>query len=158
MIHMEMAEVAELFDFAFVSVTQKIASLDLKREPDRDMNDEEKYIGSVSTKGRFNSLIVCEISPEVYDYIIDVMNGGEMMSEDERILYIKEYINIVCGYALSQINNKMGPPPSRLTPPAFGTSDEMMGGEESKSESLNLYYETDMGVMRVSVFCGDIIN
>lgn len=150
-------EVDEIFDCAFVSVSKKIASLNLKRELDRDLNGENSYTGSVFTKGKFNSLIVCKISPDVYEHIIYVMNGGTLMADDEKQLYIKEYINIVCGHALSQINNMTGSS-SRLTVPEFQAGDKAIEESERKSENLILYYETDIGVIRVSVYYNDIVN
>ncbi len=143
-------EVDEIFDCAFVPVSKKIASLNLRRELDRDIDGGDSYTGSVYTKGKFNSLIVCEISSAVYEHIIYVMNGGEP-APGEELLYINEYINIVCGYALSNINNKLGGS-SRLTVPVFGEKGERFREESGKSKSVVLYYETDIGVIRVSVY------
>lgn len=44
-------EVDEIFDCAFVSVSKKIASLNLKRNVNRELNGEDSYTGSVYTKG-----------------------------------------------------------------------------------------------------------
>ena len=54
------------------------------------------------------------------------MNGGTAASEDEKLLYINEYINIVCGCALSNISNKIGGA-SRLTVPVFLDKGETIG-------------------------------
>lgn len=143
-------EVDEIFDCAFVPISKKIASLNLKRELDRDIDIKDSYTGSVYTKGKFNSLIVCEISSAVYDHIIYVMNGGESVPGEE-ILYINEYINIICGYALSNISNKLGGS-SRLTVPVFTAKGETFREESGKSKSIVLYYETDIGVIRISVY------
>ena len=143
-------EVDEIFDCAFVPVSKKIASLNLKRGLDKDIDSEDSYTGSVYTKGKFNSLIVCEISSAVYEHIIYVMNGGEP-APDEELLYINEYINIVCGHALSNISNKLGGS-SRLTVPVFQEKGETFREDSGKSKSVVLYYETDIGVIRVSVY------
>lgn len=143
-------EVDEIFDCAFVPVSKKIASLNLKRGLDKDIDSEDSYTGSVYTKGKFNSLIVCEISSAVYEHIIYVMNGGEP-APDEELLYINEYINIVCGHALSNISNKLGGS-SRLTVPIFREKGETFREDSGKSKSVVLYYETDIGVIRVSVY------
>lgn len=143
-------EVDEIFDCAFVPISKKIASLNLKRELDRDIDEEDSYTGSVYTKGKFNSLIVCEISSAVYEHIIYVMNGGEP-TPGEEALYINEYINIICGYALSNISNKLGGS-SRLTVPVFGEKGEIFKGKSGKSKNVVLYYETDIGTIRVSIY------
>jgi len=144
-------EVDGIFDSAFVSVSKKIASLNLRRCLDKELDEEDSYTGSVYTKGRFNSLIVCEISSAVYEHIIYVMNGGGQVSGEEGLLYINEYINIVCGYALSDISNRIGES-SRLTVPVFGKKGEVFKGKIKEPNSVVLYYETDIGVIRVSVY------
>lgn len=144
-------EVDEIFDCAFVSVSKKIASLNLKRNNNRDLNGDDSYTGSVYTKGKFNSLVVCEISSDVYEHIIYVMNSGEPASDDEKLLYINEYINIVCGFALSNISNKIGGS-SKLTVPVFLKKGETIREKDRKSKHIVLYYETDIGVLRVTVY------
>lgn len=144
-------EVDEIFDCAFVSVSKKIASLNLKRNINRDLNGDDSYTGSVYTKGKFNSLVVCEISSDVYEHIIYVMNSGEPASDDEKLLYINEYINIVCGFALSNISNKIGGS-SKLTVPVFLKKGETIREKDRKSKNIVLYYETDIGVLRVTVY------
>lgn len=144
-------EVDEIFDCAFVSVSKKIASLNLKRNINRDLNGDDSYTGSVYTKGKFNSLVVCEISSDVYEHIIYVMNSGEPASDDEKLLYINEYINIVCGFALSNISNKIGGS-SKLTVPVFLKKGETIREKDRKSKNIVLYYETDIGCLRVTVY------
>lgn len=145
-------EVEEIFNSAFVSVSKKIASLHLRREMDRDINGDDIYTGSVYTKGKFNSLVVCEISSDVYEHIIYVMNCGEPASNEEKLLFINEYINIVCGCALSHISNKLGGA-SKLTVPVFLEKGVAYRERDGKSKNLVLFYETDIGVIRVTVYC-----
>ena len=49
-------EVDEIFDCAFVSVSKKIASLNLRRGADGDLRRDNSYNCSVFTKGQLNSL------------------------------------------------------------------------------------------------------
>lgn len=79
------------------------------------------------------------------------MNSGEPASDDEKLLYINEYINIVCGFALSNISNKIGGS-SKLTVPVFLKKGETIREKDRKSKHIVLYYETDIGVLRVTVY------
>ena len=65
-------EVREIFDDAFVSVTGRLASLNLDKM-DGGIKDGDKIIGLICAKGKFNAHIVCEISPAVYEYIIYIV-------------------------------------------------------------------------------------
>ena len=143
-------EVSEIFDDAFVSVTGRLASLNLDKMDD-GIKDGDKIIGSIFAKGKFNAHIVCEISPAVYEYIIYKMTRGAAISAMEKVLYINEYLNIVCGYALSKINNELGGA-SRLTVTVFCYDMRSFKKEEDGEQRVALNYETEKGKICVSVY------
>ena len=105
-------KVGKIFDDAFISISKKLISLDLRRKKEEIIS--VKCMEFVKTKGKFNSTIICGFSSDIFDAIIIGMNDGKMPSEDEKVLYINEYVNIICGRALSEINNRLGRT-SRLT-------------------------------------------
>ena len=134
-------KVEEIFDDAFVNVSKKIVSLKLDRKADKKL---------VHTKGKFVSTIICGFSSMMFDIIIKNMNGGKMPSEDEKILYINEYVNIVCGRALSEINNQMGVS-SRLTVPTLSLDVDSISVEPGKTGNEILYYESEFGQIKISI-------
>lgn len=147
-------KVEEIFDCAFVSVTKKIASLDLCRKSDGSLKIDDEYAGSVYTTGMFNSLVVMEFSPAICKHIIFTMTNGAEVTDEERLLYMKEYVNIVCGRAISAINDETGSI-SRITIPAFHSLEEIISEVDKKSKKIVLHYETDIGIICVSVYYND---
>ncbi|WP_371818720.1 chemotaxis protein CheX [Eubacterium sp. MSJ-13] len=141
-------KVEEIFNDAFVSVSRKIISLELHRKVVKKV--DFKYLEMVHTRGNFASTIVCGFSPLMFDTIIRNMNGGQMPSEDEKVLYINEYVNIVCGRALSEINNQMGVS-SRLTVPTLCLYTDEISVEQGKTGNEILFYETEFGQIEISI-------
>lgn len=145
---MTSVKVEEIFNDAFVSVSRKIISLELHRKAVKKV--DFKYLEMVHTRGNFASTIVCGFSPLMFDTIIRNMNGGQMPSEDEKVLYINEYVNIVCGRALSEINNQMGVS-SRLTVPTLCLYTDEISVEQGKTGNEILFYETEFGQIEISI-------
>ncbi len=143
-------KVDEIFDSAFVSVTKKLSSLDLKRGLDRKL-EEDVYTGSVFTLGVFEAFVFCDISSKLYDYIVYEMSDGCALTAEDKLLYIKEYMNIVCGYAVSKINNELGSA-CKISVPVFDSMEQMIAEAQQKPSQDVIFYETDVGMIRVSVY------
>lgn len=148
---MSAVKVDEIFNHAFVSVTKKLTSVELDKDTGKDAEDDIKYKELVYTKGKFNSTIICEFSDRAFKNIVSAMYGGNMPPDDMQILYINEYVNIVCGRALSEINNITGVS-ARLTVPSFYRIDEKIKDDEKEKSKFSLEYKTDYGMIKVSVY------
>ena len=142
-------KVGKIFDDAFISISKKLISLDLRRKKEEIIS--VKCMEFVKTKGKFNSTIICGFSSDIFDAIIIGMNDGKMPSEDEKVLYINEYVNIICGRALSEINNRLGRT-SRLTVPMMCSDKESIDIDDSEMENEVLFYETEFGNIEVFIF------
>ena len=136
-------KVGKIFDDAFISISKKLISLDLRRKKEEIIS--VKCMEFVKTKGKFNSTIICGFSSDIFDAIIIGMNDGKMPSEDEKVLYINEYVNIICGRALSEINN-------RLTVPMMCSDKESIDIDDSEMENEVLFYETEFGNIEVCIY------
>ena len=141
-------KVGKIFDDAFISISKKLISLDLRRKKEEIIS--VKCMEFVKTKGKFNSTIICGFSSDIFDAIIIGMNNGKMPSEDEKVLYINEYVNIICGRALSEINNRLGRT-SRLTVPMMCSDKESIDIDDSEMENEVLFYETEFGNIEVCI-------
>ena len=139
----------KIFDDAFISISKKLISLDLRRKKEEIIS--VKCMEFVKTKGKFNSTIICGFSSDIFDAIIIGMNDGKMPSEDEKVLYINEYVNIICGRALSEINNRLGRT-SRLTVPMMCSDKESIDIDDSEMENEVLFYETEFGNIEVCIY------
>ena len=142
-------KVGKIFDDAFISISKKLISLDLRRKKEEIIS--VKCMEFVKTKGKFNSTIICGFSSDIFDAIIIGMNDGKMPSEDEKVLYINEYVNIICGRALSEINNRLGRT-SRLTVPMMCSDKESIDIDYSEMENEVLFYETEFGNIEVCIY------
>ena len=142
-------KVGKIFDDAFISISKKLISLDLRRKKEEIIS--VKCMEFVKTKGKFNSTIICGFSSNIFDAIIIGMNDGKMPSEDEKVLYINEYVNIICGRALSEINNRLGRT-SRLTVPMMCSDKESIDIDDSEMENEVLFYETEFGNIEVCIY------
>lgn len=142
-------KVGKIFDDAFISISKKLISLDLRRKKEEIIS--VKCMEFVKTKGKFNSTIICGFSSDIFDAIIIGMNDGKMPSEDEKVLYINEYVNIICGRALSEINNILGRT-SRLTVPMMCSDKESIDIDDSEMENEVLFYETEFGNIEVCIY------
>ena len=142
-------KVGKIFDDAFISISKKLISLDLRRKKEEIIS--VKCMEFVKTKGKFNSTIICGFSSDIFDAIIIGMNEGKMPSEDEKVLYINEYVNIICGRALSEINNRLGRT-SRLTVPMMCSDKESIDIDDSEMENEVLFYETEFGNIEVCIY------
>ena len=142
-------KVGKIFDDAFISISKKLISLDLRRKKEEIIS--LKCMEFVKTKGKFNSTIICGFSSDIFDAIIIGMNDGKMPSEDEKVLYINEYVNIICGRALSEINNRLGRT-SRLTVPMMCSDKESIDIDDSEMENEVLFYETEFGNIEVCIY------
>ena len=142
-------KVGKIFDDSFISISKKLISLDLRRKKEEIIS--VKCMEFVKTKGKFNSTIICGFSSDIFDAIIIGMNDGKMPSEDEKVLYINEYVNIICGRALSEINNRLGRT-SRLTVPMMCSDKESIDIDDSEMENEVLFYETEFGNIEVCIY------
>ena len=123
--------------------------MDLSRKKEEIIS--VKCMEFVKTKGKFNSTIICGFSSDIFDAIIIGMNDGKMPSEDEKVLYINEYGNIICGRALYEINNRLGRT-SRLTVPMMCSDKESIDIDDSEMENEVLFYETEFGNIEVCIY------
>ena len=142
-------KVGKIFDDAFISISKNLISLDLRRKKEEIIS--VKCMEFVKTKGKFNSTIICGFSSDIFDAIIIGMNDGKMPSEDEKVLYINEYVNIICGRALSEINNRLGRT-SRPTVPMMCSDKESIDIDDSEMENEVLFYETEFGNIEVCIY------
>lgn len=149
------AEVKELFDQAFSVVTKKLVNLNLQKELSDQTFEEVPQSGyreKIDFNGSINFTMICWFSEELYQYVITMMHGGTPPDAEECSLYLNEYINIISGFAISEINNLTGTK-SRLSVPSYyeGQAPVEMG-IHNNNQSYALYYNTEHGKLQVFLF------
>lgn len=146
-IKVETINVNQIFDDAFTALTQKVSGVEVTRCTDIDFSQKtHRFV--VKTKGMFQGQILAELEHELLGAIGKGINKGRKLQEAEKILFAMEYLNIVCGRALSEINNQTGTS-SRLTVPQYitGKMPEKMSG----SGYEELCYQSEYGKLNIKV-------
>lgn len=143
-------QIDEVFDHVLVSITKTLADLDMVKVRPDGWKAENALVETIYTNGSFDAYILCEIEPELFEYIVSTMHGGSPPCKEEKPLYMNEYINIICGRAVSIINNVTGYA-SRLSVPTFHGSAEDIDNIQTKAEQKVLLYGTEKGFMRIVI-------
>ncbi|MDY3853615.1 MAG: chemotaxis protein CheX [Butyribacter sp.] len=148
-------EICDVFDRAFGEVTEKLVHIALKKTGDNGDEDTadillDGYRETIQTKGYINAEIVCHFSEDLFWYIVDTMNGGSTPPKEEIPLYLNEYINIICGHALSNLNNMLNKP-SRLSVPSFYKEQEPITVMCDLEQAEYLSYHSKAGVLQVYI-------
>lgn len=149
---MNQIDVSSVFDAALSNVCSKLISTSVHKTEERQIDNCETVL--IFTKGYWESSIYCVFSHSLYEKIISEMYGGEMPPEDERSLYIKEFVNILCGRAISMINNLLKES-SRLSIPFYG--EEIPSDEQRLPEEIQLCYKTEYGDMYFEICYNNIV-
>lgn len=144
-------QVDEVFDRVLVSITKVLTGLEMQREEPEAWSAAEAFAETIYTNGNFEAYLLFEIDQKLFEYIVATMHGGSPPQRDEKILYMNEYTNIICGRAVSIINNATGYA-SRLSIPTFHQSlDEVEEEETDGAEQKILLYETEKGFLRIVI-------
>lgn len=139
--------VDELFNRELVSLTKALAGIELIQAGQENWGNRDTLVETIYTNGDFNSFILVEMEQELFEYIVSMMHGGSPPDEEEKPLYMNEYINIICGRAISVINNERGHK-SRLSVPTFHGNSFEESYEKYGTEQTTLIYKTEKGFMR----------
>lgn len=145
----ENVDAVAVYEDAFKVLTQKVAAVDLKEASTEEIKLQDKHTFLIHTKGAFESAIECRIEDTLFDQLARGLNKGREIPEDTKILYIAEYLNIVCGRALSAINEALKSA-SRLTVPKYlDKAEPEQGGPFFHEDRFG--FTTEYGNMQVSL-------
>lgn len=104
----------------------------------------------VLSKGIFKSKTLSVFPSEFVNKVVDRMSHGEQLSEEERDLYFKEYINMCFGRFISVINNQTGQSTRFVIPVMVrGTFKDEEAYEYKEGTSVD--FDTDLGRVNISV-------
>lgn len=145
----EVLDIGAVYEEAFSSFTKKVAAIELTEAEGGREAIKENYTFVIYTTGIFESAFKCEIENSLFDKIALNLNKGEALEEDMKLLYVAEYLNIVCGRALSTINGALKSV-SRLTvPKCIGIEGENL--KETYAHEKSISFTSDSGDMRIDL-------
>lgn len=142
-------DVRRMFVESFTALNEKITGFPLyysQRELPCDFSQNIK----IQSSGLFHASMYISMEKSFEDAVWKGMAKKEELSAELKKLYLGEFINVLCGHALTHINDVLGSS-SRLTVPAVGQSEW-----HERSEFLKeyiLYFHAECGVMKVEIAC-----
>lgn len=148
----DVLNITSLFDKVLTGVTCVLTNISLKRiELPGKRFPNGGYRISVHTMGNFDAYFVCEIDRLLYEDIIAGMHGGTSPRQEEKMLYMFEYMNIICGRVVSIVNNMTGNA-SKLSVPVSRSDKEDRSRIQGKEIGQPLYYRAETGYMQIEIY------
>ncbi|BCN29645.1 chemotaxis protein CheX [Anaeromicropila herbilytica] len=145
-----MSTIENIFNQSFVDITKKVALLDIIEETPTHSEIEDLYSGIIITNGVYNSILICTMHESVMKEISKGMNNGKKVDSEDIELYVGEYLNIVCGNALTQINNLAGKA-SRLSVPVIIKGPYQKNEEVEYEQMIEFNFSSWYGLIRVNM-------
>jgi two-component system, response regulator PdtaR len=143
-------EFTKFFGDALQSITQQMSGVDLKNLQETPIKDQKIFAVIVGIVGAHKGRTLIRMGADLVNKITEEMNCGPLSSLCETTLYIGEFSNILCGKAISDINNIYKNFDLRLTPPAIFSGSNMRIITPALQSSL-LYYSSDFGMVSMDV-------
>lgn len=144
-------DVEEVFNRVVTAITYALANITLYRREEAWKPSSQSYRRAIHTRGNFEAYIICEMEPGLLEAILSGMYGGSLPPPEEEVLYLNEYVNIICGRAVSIVNNATGNS-SRLSVPFSYTPEDETQETSNKTEKHILSYQTSQGSMCIRIF------
>ncbi|NLD91681.1 MAG: hypothetical protein GX639_03325 [Fibrobacter sp.] len=143
-------EFTVFFGDAVKSITQQMAGVGLKDIQETPIEDQRVFAVIIGIVGAHKGRTLIRISDGLVTKITEEMNCGPLSNLTETTLYIGEYSNILCGKAISDINNRYVNVDLRLTPPAIFSGTNMRITTPALQSSL-LCYNSDFGMVSMDI-------
>lgn len=151
----ERKEICKELENSFVTVSDKVAGIHLCKENATDCvavlpNQVHKSV-LIHTTGDLAMQIVCCFEEKLMQMIAQNMYGGELPAR-QLSLYIKEYVNIVCGYGVSELNNRYHTKIRLSVPICLWQEQNENLCEKLEQPWIRLAFDTNYGTMSVQIF------
>lgn len=101
-------DIESIVNAVFVDITMQMISVKMQRQAEFNSLFSKDYCFEIRTEGAFISLILFEMEEKVYERIATKLEKEEKFTIQEKNLYVIEYLNVICGRILSEINDRLG--------------------------------------------------
>ncbi|MEG2441256.1 MAG: chemotaxis protein CheX [Acetivibrio sp.] len=147
-IEKEDIDIEKIFRQIFVELTKKMISIEMIPLPWIEETSKQEYCFLICTEGAFTSSIQFQIETGLYEKIAKTIYKKRQMTEEEKKLYVTEYLNIICGRILSEINNTMKKRSKLSVPMRIKEKNE----SEECEQRIQLSYHCSYGKIDISVY------
>lgn len=146
-IYNENLKINKIFEDVIVSVSKKLMQIELESDL-KEVEEDNVITITLVSFGVFNSRIYCYLEKDLVVEMINKMTRGEPILEGEIDLYLKEYLNVICGRAISEINNIVGTASRFTVPDIYQGYKEIEKCYERKEEFI---YGSEFGMLKLVV-------
>lgn len=119
------SEFTAFFNDALRDISKDMAGVELQAAEFTDISVVKKYSVIIGIVGEHKGRALINFGSDLVTKITEDMNYGPLDSTTDTCLYIGEFANILCGKAVTNINNKYKTCELRLTPPAIFSGQEI---------------------------------
>lgn len=140
-------EVEDIINLVFIDLTMQMISLEMDQQQAYMPMNEPKNCFEIRTEGAFVSLILFEMEESVFEAIAAKIFPKEEISDQEKKLYVIEYLNVICGRVLSKINNFLGKR-SKLSVPIIIDNNHV---SENTGKIVKLSYLCSEGAINIVI-------
>lgn len=144
----KMEELTELVDKSVKCMTKRVTGLEMQRLKIPVKLKQETSSLRICTTGDYRAEIILNAEDSLLLEITRNMKHAENTSAEEVPLYTTEYFNILCGYIISHLNNRLHIK-SRFGIPQFTSGFYEQCPFPEKSMEMELFFRCPYGAMRL---------
>jgi CheY-specific phosphatase CheX len=144
------SEFTACFNDALREISKDMAGVELQTAEFTDIAVAKKYSVIIGIVGEYKGRALINFGSDLVTKITEDMNYGPLDNTTDIGLYMGEFANILCGKAVTNINNRYKTCELRLTPPAI-FSGEKIRVITPKLQSSVFYYSSLFGQVIMDV-------
>ncbi|MFA9465993.1 MAG: chemotaxis protein CheX [Velocimicrobium sp.] len=141
-------DIDNIFNRVFIDLTMQMLSVKMQKQEEFVALSSAVYCFEIRTDGAFVSQIIFEMDEKVFERIASILYKNYRLTSQESKMYVIEYLNIICGRILSEINNALGKR-SRLSIPLRIECSKV---NQSLENQANLSYICLDGSLNIIVY------
>lgn len=153
-------DVGELFINRYKDVTAFLTCVELE-EVLPFVLDKDCISGRVKIKSGepYDLILICCMSQKLANQIVSDMSEDTVNSQEDIMIYIREYINIATGQAVSTINNIIGKS-ARFGIPEVQNEKIDISNEDKYESYTNVFFRSEYGemILKVAYTIDDILE
>lgn len=153
-------DVGELFISRYKDVTAFLTCVELEEVLPFEL-DKDCISGRVKIKpgASYELVLICCMSQELANQIVSDMSEKTVNSREDIMIYIREYINIATGQAISTINNLIGKS-ARFGIPEVQNEKIDMSNVDKYESYTSVFFTSEYGemILKVAYTIDDILE
>lgn len=139
--------VVGMMDRAVLEVSKRVAKLQFKRLEGQEFHLKPAGSLLIQTEGDYRCALLLSVESNILKEITKNMKRQSQVTQEDIVVYVKEYYNILCGYFISHLNTRFHLK-TRFGIPQFLAKND--SGEAAQEKWIRLFYENELGRMMLS--------